>query len=92
VEPTKGEPLHDKAFKPANPGKVGVLHTFEKFPNYLPNPPREIKRKIPVEGEEERRGFRATTKVLTRPTPSIAVNYRNLKANYPSQFTSPVRI
>jgi hypothetical protein len=50
----------------------------------LPNPPREIKRKIPVEGEEERRGFRATTKVLTRPTPSIAVNYRNLKASYPS--------
>ena len=34
VEPAKGEPLHDKAFKPANPGKAGILFTFEKFPNY----------------------------------------------------------
>lgn len=32
VEAPKGEPLHDKAFKPANPGKSGILFTFEKFP------------------------------------------------------------
>lgn len=32
VQPEKGEPLHDKPFKPANPGKEGILCTFEKFP------------------------------------------------------------
>jgi hypothetical protein len=39
-----------------------------------------------VEGEEERPGFKLTYNYKTRPTPSIAVNYRNLKASFPSSF------
>ena len=46
------EPLHDKAFKPSGP-KKGVHPTLGGFPKYLPNPPRELKRKVIVEGEED---------------------------------------
>jgi len=74
--------LHDKPFKPANPPKKGNQQTLDKFPPYMPNPPVEKKRKKPVEGEEveERPGFKATYKGLSRPTPSVALNVRNLKS------------
>ena len=83
--------LHDKEFKPSNPNKKGILKgTIGGFPEYLPNPPTEIKRKKVVEGEEEEKlhdkGFKMTYRGLTRPTPSIATNTRNLKAQFPSAF------
>mmetsp|Transcript_29183 Transcript_29183/g.43994 ORF Transcript_29183/g.43994 Transcript_29183/m.43994 type:complete len:110 (-) Transcript_29183:30-359(-) len=85
--PPKPLELHDKAFKPANPAKKGNHCTLEKFPQYLPNPPVPKKRVVPVEGEEEERpGFKATYKGLTRPTPSVATNFRNLKSQFPSAF------
>ena len=82
-------PLHDKPFKPSNPSRKGKIKgTLEKFPQYLPNPPVELKRKVLAEGEEEESipGFKATHKYKSRPTPSVATNYRNLKASYPSAF------
>ena len=80
--------LHDKPFKPANPPKKGNHHTLQKFPQYLPNPPVEKKRVKKEEGmeEEERPGFKATYKGLSRPTPSVATNFRNLKSQFPSAF------
>lgn len=95
--PAEGEegyepPLHDKAFKPSNPTKKGAINgTISKFPDYLPNPPVELKRKAVVEGEDapaplHEKGFKATYRGLTRPQPSIATNSRNLKSQFPSAF------
>jgi len=83
------EPLHDKPFRPSNPARKGKIKgTLDKFPEYLPNPPVELKRKVVVEGEEEDSvpGFKVTHRFKSRPTPSVATNYRNLKASYPSAF------
>jgi hypothetical protein len=63
-----------------------VHDTIVKFPPYLPNPPKELKRKIKVEGEEEKPSFKLTYNFKSRPTPSVAVNFRNLKASFPSSF------
>jgi hypothetical protein len=81
------EPLHDKAFRPSGP-KKGIHPTIGPHPPYMPNPPREIKRKVVVEGEEEeeRPGFKMTYNHRSRPCPSVATNYRNLKATFPSAF------
>lgn len=80
------EPLHDKAFKPSGP-KKGVHSTIGNYPQYLPNPPKELKRKIVVEGEEdERPRFKLTYNLRSRPCPSVATNTRNLKASFPSAF------
>lgn len=81
-------PLHDKPFKPSHPSKKGTIKgTLERFPAYLPDPPTELKRKVIVEGEDDSiMGFKATYRFKSRPTPSVATNYRNLKASYPSAF------
>lgn len=89
AEGEEKEPLHDKPFRPSHPSKRGKIKgTLDKFPEYLPNPPVELKRKVVVEGEEEDvpPGFKVTHRIKTRPTPSVATNYRNLKASYPSAF------
>jgi len=81
--------LHEgKNFKPGgnNTNFNRVHDTIDKFPHYQPNPPKELKRKIKVEGEEERPGFKLTYNYKSRPTPSVAVNFRNLKAAFPSSF------
>jgi len=81
------EPMHDKAFKPSGP-KKGVHPTIGAHPPYMPNPPRELKRKVIVEGEEEERPrFKLTYNLRSRPCPSVATNYRNLKASFPSAFS-----
>jgi len=80
------EKLHDKPFKPSNPNKKGVIKgTISKFPEYLPNPPKELKRVREPEGDDKpepmhERGFKMTYRGLSRPTPSIATNTRNLKS------------
>lgn len=87
--PEGQEPLHDKPFKPSNPPKRGALKgALGKFPEYLPNPPVELKRKVAAEGEEEEAppGFKVTYRFKSRPTPSVATNIRNLKSSYPSAF------
>ena len=82
------EPMHDKAFRPSGP-KKGVHPTIGAHPAYLPNPPRELKRKVIIEGEgaeDERPAFKLTYNLRSRPCPSVATNYRNLKSSFPSAF------
>ena len=85
-KPVEGEeqeaPLHDKAFRPSNPAKRGAMKgTISKFPEYLPNPPTELKRKIVSEDDPEPApGWKTTKRGVARPTPTVACNVRNLKA------------
>ena len=37
-------------FKPSHPPKVGYNKSIGKFPQYKEDPPKPLKRKIPVEG------------------------------------------
>jgi len=78
-------PTHDRSFRPGGP-KKSLFPTIERFPDYLPNPPKEIKRKIPVEGEEEKPNFKMTHNAKTIPSTSVATNFRNLKSSYPNSF------
>ena len=38
----EGELGERLAFKPSHPGVRGVHKTFERFPVYIPNPPKEL--------------------------------------------------
>lgn len=89
----RNEAEHDRAFRPANPSKRGNHQTIAKFPEHKADPPTEKKRVIAKEGDPEAPpGWKATYAKRTRPTPSVATNFRNLKASYPSAFArSPVR-
>ena len=46
--------------------------------------PDELKRKPEVDTDQ--RGWRVTYKGVGTPTPSVALNYRNLKSSYPGVF------
>ena len=81
------EPLHDKAFRPVGPKKGHYDKMIGKYPEFMPNPPKELKRK-PIDPEEEDKPrFKLTYNLRSQPTPSVATNYRNLKASYPMAFT-----
>lgn len=55
VEPRKERPqqprpeIHDKPFKPSNPGKRGKGGTLERFPNHVPSPKAHKKYVAPDE-------------------------------------------
>ena len=85
--PACGE-IHDgKNFKPSHPAKHGYNKTLKPFPEYKENPLKFVKRKMPIEGEEdEMKPFKKTHNTKSRPTPSIQTNLRNLKAAFPSVF------
>jgi len=69
------------------PARSGVFCTLAKFPEFMPNPPKEVTRKKEVEGEPEAKpSFKMTHKRKTVATASVATNYRNLKASFPSVF------
>jgi hypothetical protein len=92
-----GEPIHEAPFKPANPPKRGNHCTIEKFPKYKEDPPAEKKRIKYADGEEPEvpPGFRHTYNRRSSPSPTVACNVRNLKAQFPSAFNtsrSPVRL
>jgi len=54
----------------------------------MPNPPKELKRVKKEEGEEEDRPrFKLTYNLRSRPCPSVATNFRNLKSAYPAAFS-----
>lgn len=46
--------------------------------------PDEVKRKPEVDTDQ--RDWRVTYHGVSRPTPSVALNYRNLKTAYPQVF------
>ena len=78
---------HEKPFKPSHPPKIGNNKTFNKFPEYKEDPPKRLTRKIKVDGDpEDGPKFKTTYKERSRPTPSVATNFRNLKASFPSAF------
>ena len=85
----KASPKHfenEAPFKPSMPPKAGLKGPFNKFPVYMENPRKEVTRKRPVEGEDEVLAFKSPTKERSRPTPSVQLNHRNLKASFPSAF------
>jgi hypothetical protein len=76
--------IHDRAFRPANPGKKNKL--LGKFPEFMPDPPKQITRIKKEEGAEEKASFKPNTKIFSRPTPSVVCNFRNIKTAYPAMF------
>ena len=88
-KPVKEKPKIDDErppFKPSHPPKVGHNKSIGRFPQYLPDPPKQLKRKVAEEGTEEPPKFKMTHNHKSRPTPSVATNLRNLKASFPSVF------
>lgn len=72
--------VHDGAmFKPAGPRKQ---ITLGKFPEFMPNPPKELKAKKKNDADpDEPPAFRPSTREFSRPTPSIVTNARNLRSH-----------
>lgn len=85
-QPTKAE--HERAFRPSMPIRTGQVNcSLQPYPLYKENPPKQLKKKPTVEGEiEPPPGFKMTHRRKSRPTPSVATNFRNLKASFPSAF------
>lgn len=77
--------IHEGAmFKPAGPGKKNK--TIGKFPSFMKNPPNEVKRVKKEEGGDDIPPFKMTTKVFSRPTPSVVTNFRNIRSAFPGSF------
>ena len=78
---------HDKPFKPSHPPRVGYNKTLEKFLRYMEDPLKEVTRKMPIEGDDEKKKFRPPhLRQKSVPCPSVATNMRNMKAAFPSVF------
>lgn len=77
---------HEKPFYPSKPPKKGINRTINKFPDYKEDPPKKLTRKIPIEGVDDGPKFKPTYNERSRPSPSVATNFRNLKASFPSAF------
>merc|ERR1712113_981754 len=83
---------HENDFKPANPGKKGMLHgLLGGFPEHMDAPlPQAVRKAPPAEGEEKaafRIGFPMK---VPKPTPSITTLARNMRAERPSSFARPL--
>lgn len=77
--------IHEGAsFRPAGPGKKNTL--LGKFPEFMPDPPKQLKRKVKDENAEDIPSFKPTTKVFSRPTPSVVTNFRNIRSAFPGVF------
>ena len=68
--------VHDRAFFPSSPAKVGG--TIGAYPEYKPNPSDFPSKKEAVEREP----WRTTSRPKTVHTPSIAANIKNLRQEY----------
>lgn len=77
---------HEHPWKSSRPARSGFKCTFGSFPEFMANPLKSVERRKPVEGEEDKKPFVNTKKEMTRPTPSVVTNVRNLKASFPSIF------
>ena len=78
---------HDKPFKPSHPPRVGHNKTIDKFPVYIEEGVKEITKRREVDPDAPPiPKFKPTHNYKTRPTPSVAVNIRNLKSAFPSVF------
>ena len=77
---------HDRPMKLGGKGKAGHAGAFEKYPEYMVDPLKPVERKVIDEDEDVPPGFKYSTKGYSRPTPSVQLNIRNLKASYPGAF------
>lgn len=85
VQKPKGAFEHDLTFKPGGvkAKKIDTMVDFiGKFPEYKEDPPTKKARR--VWDDDAPRGWCATWKGLSVPSPSVALNSRNLKSSYPS--------
>ena len=79
--------LHDgRPFKPSSNMKKGQTATIAKFPEHVADPPPKKVRVKKDDDDEGPPGFKCTKKFMSRPTPSVATNFRNLKSSFPSAF------
>jgi len=78
---------HDKPFKPSHPPRIGYNKTLAKFPAWEAERPKDVTRRPPLDPEAVPQAkFKPTHNFKTRPTPSVAVNMRNLKSAFPTVF------
>ena len=76
----------ETAFKPGGIRSKQVIPTFSKYPEYMPSPPTETKRK--PKDDDAPPAFKMTHNTKSTPHTSVACNVRNLKAQFPSVFRS----
>ena len=76
---------HENNWKGTSPNKHGLYGYFTPFPNYMENPPREIKRKA---SEEKKEVFKKMSSTLTTPTSSITKNPMNMRKYVNHSFSS----
>jgi hypothetical protein len=89
---------HDRKFCPANPSKKGaLLGTFDwtegeqqiPFPKWMPDPPKETKRKPKEDGDKKPFAFGAAPVHMHNPMSSVVTNMRNMRNERPSAFARP---
>ena len=77
---------HGKPFKPSHPPRKDIISkSISRFPGWVRDPPKEITKKEPEDPDAPKK-FKPTHNVKTVPCPSVAVNFRNLKASFPTVF------
>ena len=86
--PAKPQPPYyqEVPFKPSKPPRSGYNCSLAKFPEYKPNPEKQVVRIRKSEDEPTVPAFKNTYKRRSIPSVSVALNIRNLKASYPSAF------
>jgi hypothetical protein len=91
---------HEAPMKPGNPSKKGFNGLMgwprgrgeppQTFPDWIPDPAPQAKRKAPKEGGDERAAFRPPNPGgLDNPQKSVMMHPRNLRAMYPASFARP---
>ena len=67
-------------FKPSHPNKHGWHGTLAKFPEYKPNPPKELKRKVVDDSEPKKEVFKPNHLMgWSRPSSTISCNRMNIR-------------
>jgi len=94
------EYAHESAFRPPNPSKKGYNGLMgwpkgrgeppQTFPDWIPDPAPQAKRKAPKEGGDERAAFRpGCPSGSDNPQKSVMMHPRNLRSMYPASFVRP---
>lgn len=81
---------HDVPFRPPNPSKQGHNATMYPFPEWQKDPVHQAVRQKRVEDPDAPPAWRPPkTKQPSNPSPSVVMNYKNLKAAHPASFRRP---
>lgn len=71
--------VHEMPFKPSNPPKSSHQGFLNKFPQYKPDPAREVKRIDNVKAEKPQFKLNAPGNKLARPSDSIICHPINIR-------------